>query len=167
MEGFQIRNYAGNGVVNHRASRVTYRDLVVENPGLYAIYPVECTNVLVEGCVVSGAKDAGIYVGQSRDIIVRNNEVFHNVAGIEIENSERKAPTIAESSSPSSGLEVKLIDRSLADDKLGGAKMLRTYRAARLGMVDPAAASKLTSTRFVPVAFHAAAPVFFSTTGTS
>ena len=44
-------------------------------------------DVLVEGCVVSGAKDAGIYVGQSRDIIVRNNEVFHNVAGIEIENS--------------------------------------------------------------------------------
>ena len=39
--------------------------------------------------MVSGAKDAGIYVGQSRDIIVRNNEVFHNVAGIEIENSVR------------------------------------------------------------------------------
>src|SRR6185436_470580 len=87
MEGFHIRNYTGNGVVNHRAKRVTYRDLIVENPGLYAIYPVECTDVLVEGCVVSGAKDAGIYVGQSREIVVRNNEVFHNVAGIEIENS--------------------------------------------------------------------------------
>ncbi len=89
MEGFSIRDYTGNGVVNHRASQVTYRDLIVENPGLYAVYPVECTGVLVEGCVVSGAKDAGIYVGQSRDIIVRNNEVFHNVAGIEIENSVR------------------------------------------------------------------------------
>jgi cytochrome c peroxidase len=89
MQGFLIRNYTGNGVVNHRASHVIYRDLIVENPGLYAVYPVECTGVLVEGCVVSGAKDAGIYVGQSRDIIVRNNEVFHNVAGIEIENSVR------------------------------------------------------------------------------
>jgi parallel beta-helix repeat protein len=89
MQGFSIRNYTGNGVVNHRATHVTYRDMIVENPGLYAIYPVECTNVLVEGCVVSGAKDAGIYVGQSRDIVVRNNEVFHNVAGIEIENSVR------------------------------------------------------------------------------
>ena len=88
-QGFSIRNYTGNGVVNNRARHVTYRDLVVENPGLYAIYPVECSDVLVEGCVVSGAKDAGIYVGQSRDIIVRNNEVFHNVAGIEIENSVR------------------------------------------------------------------------------
>lgn len=89
IEGFHIRNYTGNGVVNHRANHVTYRDLVVENPGLYAVYPVECVNVLVEGCVISGSKDAGIYVGQSRDIIVRNNEVFHNVAGIEIENSVR------------------------------------------------------------------------------
>lgn len=89
MQGFHIRNYTGNGVVNHRATHVTYRDLIVENPGLYAVYPVECTGVLVEGCVISGASDAGIYVGQSRDIIVRNNEVFHNVAGIEIENSLR------------------------------------------------------------------------------
>jgi len=89
MQGFAIRNYTGNGVVNHRARHVTYRDLIVENPGLYAVYPVECVGVLVEGCVVSGANDAGIYVGQSREIIVRNNEVFHNVAGIEIENSVR------------------------------------------------------------------------------
>ena len=89
IQGFHIQNYTGNGVVSHRASHVTYRDLIVENPGLYAVYPVECVGVLVEGCVVSGAKDAGIYVGQSRDIIVRNNEVFHNVAGIEIENSVR------------------------------------------------------------------------------
>jgi parallel beta-helix repeat protein len=89
MEGFLVRNYIGSGVITHRAHHVTYRDLIVENPGLYALYPVECTGVLVENCVVSGAKDAGIYVGQSREIVVRNNEVFHNVAGIEIENSVR------------------------------------------------------------------------------
>ena len=34
IEGFHLRNYTGNGVVNHRAHHVTYRDLVVENPGL-------------------------------------------------------------------------------------------------------------------------------------
>ena len=87
VEGFTIRNYTDNGIVVNQATNVVFRNLVVENPGLYAVYPVECTGVLVEGCVVSGAKDAGIYVGQSRDIVVRNNEVFHNVAGIEIENS--------------------------------------------------------------------------------
>ena len=33
-----------------------------------------------------GASDAGIYVGQSENIIVRRNKVEKNVAGIEIEN---------------------------------------------------------------------------------
>ncbi|MBI3736092.1 right-handed parallel beta-helix repeat-containing protein [Candidatus Sumerlaeota bacterium] len=87
VEGFHIRHYSGNGIVVNKASNVAFRDLVVEDGGLYAVYPVECNGVLVERCVVSGAKDAGIYVGQSRNIVVRDNEIFNNVAGIEIENS--------------------------------------------------------------------------------
>ena len=43
--------------------------------------------MLIEGSVVKGASDAGIYVGQSTNIIVRNNRAEGNVAGIEIENS--------------------------------------------------------------------------------
>jgi parallel beta-helix repeat protein len=43
--------------------------------------------VLVDGVTVSGASDAGIYVGQSNNIIVRNSRAEYNVAGIEIENS--------------------------------------------------------------------------------
>ena len=42
---------------------------------------------MIEHCIAIGASDAGIYVGQSNNIIVRNCEVFQNVAGIEIENS--------------------------------------------------------------------------------
>jgi parallel beta-helix repeat protein len=45
--------------------------------------------VLIDGVVVRGASDAGIYVGQSQDIIVRNSRAEFNVAGIEIENSMR------------------------------------------------------------------------------
>jgi parallel beta-helix repeat protein len=55
--------------------------------GAYGLYPVLSKNVLVEDCYVSDAADAGIYVGQSENIIVRRNQVEHNVAGIEIENS--------------------------------------------------------------------------------
>ncbi|WEJ99538.1 MAG: right-handed parallel beta-helix repeat-containing protein [Candidatus Sphingomonas phytovorans] len=55
--------------------------------GAYGLYPVQVTNVLIEGSVVKGASDAGIYVGQSSNIIVRNNHAEDNVAGIEIENS--------------------------------------------------------------------------------
>jgi parallel beta-helix repeat protein len=55
--------------------------------GAYGLYPVQVTNVLIEGTIVKGASDAGIYVGQSTNIIVRNNRAEGNVAGIEIENS--------------------------------------------------------------------------------
>lgn len=55
--------------------------------GAYGIYPVQSTNVLIDGAVAIGASDAGIYVGQSSQIIVRNSHAEFNVAGIEIENS--------------------------------------------------------------------------------
>jgi len=55
--------------------------------GSYGLYPVQCRDVLIEDSVVKGAADAGVYVGQSRNIIVRRNRVELNVAGIEIENS--------------------------------------------------------------------------------
>ena len=87
IDGFNIVNYQGNGVVASKTKNVVFRNLTIDNAGLYGVYPVECQGVTVEGCVVSRISDAGIYVGQSRDIVVRNNEVFNNVAGIEIENS--------------------------------------------------------------------------------
>jgi parallel beta-helix repeat protein len=55
--------------------------------GAYGLYPVQCTNVLIEDSLVIGASDAGVYVGQSDRIVVRNNRAELNVAGIEIENS--------------------------------------------------------------------------------
>jgi len=95
LEGFGFRGYIGNAVLTTGAERVTYRDLIIEGTygdtdknTIYGIYPVECTDVLVENSTVTGIADAGIYVGQSRGpIIVRNNIVFGNVTGIEIENS--------------------------------------------------------------------------------
>ncbi|MFT7470242.1 MAG: parallel beta-helix repeat protein [Kiritimatiellia bacterium] len=55
--------------------------------GAYGIYPVQSKNVLIDEAVAIGASDAGIYVGQSSQIIVRNSRAEYNVAGIEIENS--------------------------------------------------------------------------------
>lgn len=87
IEGFQVQNYTANGLTVHGAQNVTFRDLVVSNTGLYGVYPVECKGVLVEKVNVTKIRDAAIYVGQSRDIVVRNNEAYGNVTGIEIENS--------------------------------------------------------------------------------
>ncbi|MBS4063394.1 MAG: right-handed parallel beta-helix repeat-containing protein [Chitinophagaceae bacterium] len=55
--------------------------------GGYGLYPVQCSNVLIDGCEARGASDAGIYVGQSKYIILKNSKAYENVAGIEIENS--------------------------------------------------------------------------------
>lgn len=56
--------------------------------GPYGIYPVECKNLLVEDSVARGAADAGIYVGQSQNVVIRRNRSEFNVDGFEIENSE-------------------------------------------------------------------------------
>lgn len=87
IEGLAVKDYVNNGLTIHGSQNVTFRNLVVDNTGLYGIYPVECKGVLVEHCVASKIKDAAIYVGQSADIIVRNNEAHSSVTGIEIENS--------------------------------------------------------------------------------
>ena len=42
---------------------------------------------MIDQCEAMGASDAGIYVGQSKNIVVKNSKAYYNVAGIEIENS--------------------------------------------------------------------------------
>ncbi len=55
--------------------------------GAYGIYPVQTENTLIDDVVAIGASDAGIYVGQSKNVVVRNSRAAFNVAGIEIENT--------------------------------------------------------------------------------
>ncbi|MCB9256294.1 MAG: right-handed parallel beta-helix repeat-containing protein [Chitinophagales bacterium] len=55
--------------------------------GAYGLYPVLCTEVYIDNCYAYGASDAGIYVGQSDKVIVKNSLAEGNVAGIEIENT--------------------------------------------------------------------------------
>ena len=87
MESFVVRNYTENGVIVRGADGVFLRDLGTENTGEYGLFPVESANVLIERCVATGATDTGLYVGQSREIVVRDSEAFGNTSGIEIENS--------------------------------------------------------------------------------
>ncbi|HWB12584.1 MAG TPA: SO2930 family diheme c-type cytochrome [Pirellulales bacterium] len=94
LENLAIEDARGDAVKVTGADGVTLRGLRVEwtggpktTNGSYGLYPVLCKNVLVEHCTVRGSSDAGIYVGQSTNIIVRHNLASQNVAGIEIENS--------------------------------------------------------------------------------
>jgi len=94
LRGFAVENARGDAIKARDCDGITIREVRVEwtrgpNPenGAYGLYPVNCDNVLIERSIARGASDAGIYVGQSRNIIVRENLAELNVAGIEIENS--------------------------------------------------------------------------------
>jgi parallel beta-helix repeat protein len=94
LEDFAVEDTKGDGVKSKGSDTITFRNLRVEwtngpdeKNGAYGVYPVSSKNVLIEGVTVKGAADAGIYVGQSENIVVRNNRAEFNVAGIEIENS--------------------------------------------------------------------------------
>jgi parallel beta-helix repeat protein len=95
IESLAVVNTAGDGIKVTGGDGITFRDVRVdwergpssENGG-YGLYPVNMRNVLIEDCDIAGASDSGIYVGQSKGIVVRRNRAHGNVAGIEIENSQ-------------------------------------------------------------------------------
>ena len=94
IENLAIEDTVGDALKINESDNVIVRNVRTEwtggaltTNGAYGIYPVQSTNVLIEGAVAIGASDAGIYVGQSNQIIVRNSRAEYNVAGIEIENS--------------------------------------------------------------------------------
>lgn len=82
-----VRVEDSNGVTYRRVETTWTNEEDSEN-GAYGIYPVRCQNVLIEECLCTNASDAGLYVGQSINVIVRNNVIRGNVAGLEIENTQ-------------------------------------------------------------------------------
>ena len=89
-----VEDAKGDGIKSKGVDQISFVNLRVEwtggpksTNGAYGVYPVSSTNVLIDKVSVSGASDAGIYVGQSKNIIVKNSTAMFNVAGIEIENS--------------------------------------------------------------------------------
>lgn len=95
VQDFTVRNSVKDGIRAEASDGVTYRKIKAtwDTPrsptnGAYGIYPVKSKHVLVEDSIAENASDAGLYVGQCQYAIVRNNEVYGNVAGLEIENTQ-------------------------------------------------------------------------------
>ena len=94
LRDFAVEDAKGDGIKSKDANRIVYKSLTVRwtggpkaTNGAYGVYPVESRDVLIDGVTVEGASDAGIYVGQCENIVVRGSTAIRNVAGIEIENS--------------------------------------------------------------------------------
>ena len=94
IEGLTVQNTKGDAIKTQDVEGITFKEVKAEwtgkpskSNGAYGLYPVQCQKVLIDKCIAKGASDAGIYVGQSDQVIVRNSLAEYNVAGIEIENT--------------------------------------------------------------------------------
>ncbi len=94
IEDLAIEDTKGDGLKISDGENIVIRRVRTEwtggpktSNGAYGIYPVQTKNVLMEENVAIAAADAGLYIGQSQNVIVRNNRAEFNVAGIEIENT--------------------------------------------------------------------------------
>lgn len=103
IENFKIINYKGNGIMGQAGNNFVLRNNWIIDAGVYGIFPQYGKNGLIEHNILTGIEDAAIYVGMCDNIDVRHNEVFGNVAGIEIENSRHC-----------------LVENNLAYDNTGG-----------------------------------------------
>ncbi|NVJ86255.1 MAG: right-handed parallel beta-helix repeat-containing protein [Algoriphagus sp.] len=95
VQDLTIEDAPGDGIKVQHTDGLTLRKVHVtwthgnkSKNGTYALYPVQCKNVLIDECIAAHSRDAGIYVGQSENIIVKNSLAYGNVAGIEIENCD-------------------------------------------------------------------------------
>jgi parallel beta-helix repeat protein len=95
LEDFTIQDAIGDNIKAIYTDTLTFRRIKTEwtdvpntELGAYGLYPVICKNVLVENCVALRASDSGLYIGQSENIVIRNNKTYENVCGINVENSE-------------------------------------------------------------------------------
>jgi len=80
MHDLAIEDTKGDGLkllgttkVRISKSRVEWTKGANETNGSYGLYPVQCADVMLDGNVVKGASDSGVYVGQSDMIEVKNN----------------------------------------------------------------------------------------------
>jgi len=87
MYNFAVKNYQSNGVLVEGATKVYLHDMYIENTGVYGVYPVRCTDVLIERIEATLMNDAAVYAGKSQDVEIRDTLTYGNVIGIELENT--------------------------------------------------------------------------------
>jgi parallel beta-helix repeat protein len=94
IEQLTVEDSKGDLIKTQQVHGLTFRHVTARwsgkpkaSNGSYALYPVQCSRVMIEYCTAIGASDAGIYVGQSDSVWVHHCVANRNVAGIEIENT--------------------------------------------------------------------------------
>ncbi len=91
LSNFTVRDFGENGVLLTGVNGFLLHRVATVNDGEYGLFPVSSAAGLIVGCSASGHTDTGIYVGQSRGVVVLGSSASANVNGIEIENSSQMA----------------------------------------------------------------------------
>ncbi|HEX9605106.1 MAG TPA: NosD domain-containing protein [Myxococcales bacterium] len=87
VRGFTVRGFSDDGIFLLCADGIVVEGNTAVDNREYGIFPSHVVGGRVIGNHASGAKDTGIYVGQSRDVLVEGNVAQANVSGFEVENS--------------------------------------------------------------------------------
>src|SRR6266540_5612390 len=87
LTGLQIQNYSENGVILIRVDDFQIDNGKYINNEEYGIFPILSSHGLIRSNQVSGSDDTGIYIGQSQNVIIKDNYVHDCTVGIEAELS--------------------------------------------------------------------------------
>jgi parallel beta-helix repeat protein len=109
LENVTVRGFTENGVRLEGVNGFDLEQVVAQNNGEYGLFPVFSSHGLIADCAAFGHKDTGIYVGQSKDVIIRQNTTVANVNGIEVENSSHVQVINNQSSGNVAGILVVLL----------------------------------------------------------
>ncbi|HEV7620552.1 MAG TPA: parallel beta-helix domain-containing protein [Flavisolibacter sp.] len=109
LKNLTVKDFGENGVYLSHVNGFLISKVTTINNGEYGIFPVYCENGIIDHCSATGHKDTGIYVGQSKNVLVLSNTAFANVNGIEVENCTNVSVNKNESFDNSGGLLVILL----------------------------------------------------------
>jgi parallel beta-helix repeat protein len=87
VQGFTVRGFDGEGIFLFCVEGFALLGNATHDNREYGLFPSHTVGGRVVGNVATGSNDTGIYVGQSRDVLIEANLARGNVSGFEIENS--------------------------------------------------------------------------------
>jgi len=92
LSGFTVRGFSEHGVHLACVDRFSLSDNHADANHVYGLFPVRSSRGVIAGNLVTETEtDAGIYVGQSDNVLIAGNVVHDNLLGIEVENSRNCA----------------------------------------------------------------------------
>jgi parallel beta-helix repeat protein len=86
LKNITIQDFEENGVFMIRVDHFLLSHVITINNGEYGLFPLFCSNGIIEHCAATGHTDTGIYIGQSTGVQLNFNAAYANVNGLEIEN---------------------------------------------------------------------------------